>query len=167
MSSARQTLAAAGSDTAPARPRGCTNFKLRQFVRRVTRHYDHAMAGTGLKVTQYSLLSHVMLAGPVQPALLAQAMTLSASTLSRNLQPLITAGWIEVLPGADGRSRQLAITATGRGKRQEAQRRWRQAQEALNRRLGVATVAALHALIDDAMTRLADDEAIEDEGADT
>jgi DNA-binding MarR family transcriptional regulator len=136
------------------RPQGCTNFKLRQLVRRVTQHYDHAMAGIGLKVTQYSLLSHVVHQGPVQPALLARAMTLSASTLSRNLQPLVAAGWIEVLPGADARSRQLAASAAGRAKRHEAQRRWRQAQEALNDRLGVATVVALHSLIDDALARL-------------
>jgi DNA-binding MarR family transcriptional regulator len=137
-----------------AQPRGCTNFKLRQLVRRVTQHYDHAMAGVGLKVTQYSLLSHVLRQGPVQPAALAAAMTLSASTLSRNLQPLVAAGWIEVLPGADARSRQLAITVAGRAKRQEAQRRWKVAQESLNQRLGVANVVALHAVIDDAMARL-------------
>lgn len=147
---------------APA-PRGCTNFKLRQFVRRVTRHYDQAMAGVGLKVTQYSLLSHVMHLGPVQPAALAAAMSLSASTLSRNLQPLVAAGWIEVLPGADARSRQLVLSEAGRAKRHEAQRRWRQAQEALNERLGVANVVALHAVIDDAMARLepAEDEETE------
>jgi DNA-binding MarR family transcriptional regulator len=137
-----------------AAPRGCTNFKLRQLVRRVTQHYDHAMTGVGLKVTQYSLLSHVLHRGPVQPAALAAAMTLSASTLSRNLQPLVAAGWIEVLPGADARSRLLALTEAGRAKRQEAQRRWRAAQEALNERLGVANVVALHAAIDDAMARL-------------
>jgi DNA-binding MarR family transcriptional regulator len=155
------------SGAAAAVPQGCTNLKLRQLARRVTQHYDQALAGAGLKVTQYSLLSHVLHKGPVQPAALAAAMTLSASTLSRNVQPLVAAGWIEVLPGHDARSRSLVVTPAGRAKRAQAQRRWRQAQEALNRRLGVATVAALHALIDDAMTRLADDEAIEDEGADT
>jgi DNA-binding MarR family transcriptional regulator len=149
------------SPTAAA-PRGCTNFKLRQLVRRVTRHYDHAMAGVGLKVTQYSLLSHVFHRGPIQPAALAAAMTLSASTLSRNLQPLVAAGWIEVLPGADARSRLLSLTEAGRAKRQEAQRRWRMAQEALNERLGVANVVALHAAIDEALARL---DPAEEEGA--
>ena len=36
---------------------GCTNFKLRQLMRRVAHHYDLEMAGAGLKTTQYSLLS--------------------------------------------------------------------------------------------------------------
>jgi DNA-binding MarR family transcriptional regulator len=139
---------------AAPQPRGCTNFKLRQLVRRVTQHYDQALAGVGLKVTQYSLLTHVHRQGPVQPVALAQAMTLSASTLSRNLQPLIAAGWIAVQPGADARSRLLVITEAGRAKRLDAQRRWRNAQEALNARLGVARVVALHAMIDEAMARL-------------
>ena len=39
---------------------GCTNFKLRQLMRRVAQHYDLEIAGTGLKITQYSLLSHVL-----------------------------------------------------------------------------------------------------------
>lgn len=139
---------------AVALPRGCTNFKLRQLVRRVTQHYDHAMAGVGLKVTQYSLLTHIHRQGPIQPVALAQAMTLSASTLSRNLQPLIAAGWIESQPGADARSRQLVVTEAGRAKRLDAQRRWRVAQESLNERLGVERVAALHTLIDESLARL-------------
>ncbi|MEG2632944.1 MAG: MarR family transcriptional regulator, partial [Comamonas sp.] len=40
-------------------PKGCTNLKLRQLTRLVTRHYDHYTAAAGLKTTQYSLLSHV------------------------------------------------------------------------------------------------------------
>ena len=44
---------------------GCTNFKLRQLMRRVAQHYDLEMSGAGLKTTQYSLLSHVLkLRGP-------------------------------------------------------------------------------------------------------
>ena len=43
-----------------ARPQGCTSFKLRQLMRRVTQHYDLELAKAGLKTTQYSLLSHVL-----------------------------------------------------------------------------------------------------------
>jgi DNA-binding MarR family transcriptional regulator len=146
-------------------PRGCTNFKLRALVRRVSRHYDQAMAGVGLKTTQYSLLSHVFNQGPVGSAALAASMALSASTLSRNLRPLIAAGWVELRPGADARSHLVAITEAGRAKRTEAQRQWRGAQEALNRRLGLPMVAALHQLIDEALPLLepgADDEEAEE-----
>jgi DNA-binding MarR family transcriptional regulator len=135
-------------------PRGCTNLKLRQLTRLVSRGYDAVVGATGLKNTQYSLLSHVMLLGPIRPTDLAAAMQLDASTLTRNLQPLITQGLIELGPGEDARSRLVAVTDEGRAKRAEAQRAWKQAQLALNDRLGPERVARLHALIDECMALL-------------
>ncbi|MBC7956401.1 MAG: winged helix-turn-helix transcriptional regulator [Cytophagales bacterium] len=139
-------------------PRGCTNFKLRQLTRRVSRHYDAAVSASGLKTTQYSLLSHVMSMGPVRPSDLAANMALEASTLTRNLQPLVAQGWVEMGAGADGRSRLVSITEAGRAKRAEAQRSWKQAQTSLNEQLGVERVARLHALLDECMALLAADD---------
>src|SRR5262249_14831732 len=118
------------------RPQGCTNLKLRQLMRRVARHYDAEVGKTGLKGTQYSLLSHVVKLGPIRPVDLAAAMSVDASTLSRNLLPLAAAGWIVQEAGADARSRMVSATGAGREKRAEAQRRWRVAQESLNATLG-------------------------------
>jgi len=143
----------------PATPQGCTNFKLRQLGRRVAQRYDAEIARAGLKGTQYSLLSAVVKLGPIRPVDLAEAMTLDASTLSRNLQPLLAAGWLVQSAGADARSRLLSATPQGQAKRAEAQRHWRAAQQALNDALGAERVVALHALIDEALASLgADDE---------
>ena len=139
---------------ASAAPRGCTNFKLRQLTRRVSQHYDRIVSASGLKTTQYSLLSNIERLGPIRPGDLAAAMTMDASTLTRNLQPLVAQGFAEVRPGDDGRSRRVVATARGRAKRAEAQREWKRAQLALNRRLGAERVAALHALIDDCLATL-------------
>ncbi len=136
------------------KPQGCTNMKLRQLMRRVAQRYDAEVGKTGLKGTQYSLLSHVLKLGPVRPGDLARAMTIDASTLTRNLKPLIDGGWVTLEPGADGRSRLVNITPAGREKRHEAQRRWRVAQEGINQTLGVERVLALHALIDESMELL-------------
>lgn len=136
-------------------PQGCTHFKLRQLARRVSQLYDQQLALAGLKTTQYSLLSHALRLGPVRPGDLAAAMTMDASTLTRNLKPLVAAGWLELAPGTDGRSRSVRITATGRAKRAEAQRHWKAAQEQLNQALGLDEVAALHASIDRSLERLA------------
>lgn len=141
-------------DTA-VKPQGCTNLKLRQLMRRVAQYYDAEVGKTGLKGTQYSLLSYVAKLGPVRPADLAAAMKVTPSTLSRNLQPLVNAGLIEIHAGADARSRLVTVTAQGREKRQEAQRRWRVAQEGINSILGAGNVVALHSMIDEAMERLA------------
>ena len=140
---------------ATAKLQGCTNLKLRQLTRRVTQHYDAELALVGLRTTQYSLLSHVLKLGPVRPGALAQAMKMDASTLTRNLTPLQAAGWVELAGGADGRSRQIRITDSGRDKRQAAQRHWRAAQSSLNRLLGVPRLLTLHALIDEALELLA------------
>jgi DNA-binding MarR family transcriptional regulator len=145
-------------------PRGCTNFKLRQITRRVSRQYDAVVGASGLKTTQYSLLSHVLSMGPVRPSDLAGAMKLDASTLTRNLQPLVAHGWVEMSAGADARSRLVSITEAGRAKRSEAQRLWKQAQTSFNVQLGVERVARLHALLDECMALMsADDEGASDE----
>lgn len=138
---------------------GCTNLKLRQLMRRVARYYDLEMAKAGLKATQYSLLSHVVKLGPLRPGELAQSMKISASTLTRNLKPLIDAGWIDMAAGTDGRSRSVAITAAGRAKREEARHRWKVAQEGLNHLLGAERVLALHALINESLELLSPVEA--------
>jgi DNA-binding MarR family transcriptional regulator len=136
------------------KPRGCTNFKLRQLGRVVTRHYDAYMAATDLKATQYSLLSQVVKLGPIRPSDLAQRMRMDASTLTRNLQPLVAQGWLQQGPGHDARSRLIEVTAEGRVKQAEAQRLWKQAQLALNARLGERSVVLLHAMIDHCIQRL-------------
>jgi DNA-binding MarR family transcriptional regulator len=140
-------------DTA-VKPQGCTNLKLRQLMRRVAQHYDAEVGKTGLKGTQYSLLSYVVKLGPVRPVDLAAEMKITPSTLTRNLRPLVDAGWVEQGPGADARSRLVWATDSGREKRQEAQRRWRAAQEGINATLGAQRVVALHALLDECLERL-------------
>ena len=139
---------------AVVKPQGCTNLKLRQLMRRVTAHYDAEVGKTGLKGTQYSLLSYVVKLGPIRPGDLAREMKVDASTLTRNMRPLIDAGWLELGPGADGRSRLLSVTDAGREKRQEAQRRWRVAQEGINETLGARRVVELHTLIDECLELL-------------
>lgn len=146
-------------DAAALRPQGCTNLKLRRLMRRVAQHYDAEVRQVGLKGTQYSLLSHVVKLGPIRPVDLASSMNVDASTLSRNLKPLVAAGWVALVAGADARSRLVQATPAGREKRVEAQRRWRVAQDSLNAALGPGRVVALHALIDEAMQALDDAQA--------
>ena len=136
-----------------SKPSGCSNFKLRQLMRRVSQHYDAELGKAGLKTTQYSLLSHVARLGPIRPSELAHAMTIDASTLTRNLKPLVAAGWITVAAGSDARSHTVAITHAGRDKRNDGQRYWKTAQNGLNAVLGVEQVIALHALIDRSLER--------------
>ncbi len=138
-------------------PQGCTNLKIRQLDRVVSRHYDRYVSVAGLKNTQYALLSHVVKLGPIRPSDLSKRMQMDASTLTRNLQPLVAQGWVKIGAGDDARSRLVEATEAGRAKQAEGQHAWKKAQLALNERLGVECVAALHGLIDACMTCLDDD----------
>ena len=142
----------------PTKPRGCTSFKVRQLSRRLSQHYDAEVSQSGLKTTQYSLLSHLARLGPTRPVDLAAELKMTASTLSRNLQPLIVAGWIAQGAGADARSRLVQLTEEGEVKRREALAHWKTAQQKLNALLGVERVLALHLLIDEAMELLGGEE---------
>ncbi|BES85193.1 transcriptional regulator [Pectobacterium araliae] len=139
------------------KPQPCTNLKLRQLNRMVTRHYDHYVAESGLKNTQYALLSHIIRLGPIRPSDLAKHMQLDASTLTRNLQPLVAQGWVTIGAGENARSRLVEVTESGKAKRAEGQRAWAAAQLALNERLGAERVAALHSLLDACIDCLSDD----------
>ncbi|WP_234710490.1 MarR family winged helix-turn-helix transcriptional regulator [Pseudomonas amygdali] len=113
-----------------------------------TRHYDRYISETGLKNTQYALLSYVVALGPIRPGELAKRMQMDASTLTRNLQPLVAHGWLNIGAGNDARSRLVEATESGLAKRAEGLRAWKAAQTALNERLGEERVAALHELLE-------------------
>lgn len=162
MAAVTQATGAADQGRATVTPQGCTNFKLRQLTRRVAQQVEPFFADAGLKPTQYSLLAHIDRLGPIQPSLLARRMGLEASTLSRNLQPLIAGGWVEQGAGGDARSRQLRLTPAGQAKRAAMKADWKRAQLALNERLGEARVAQLHALIDECLALLGLEAAAED-----
>ncbi|MFZ5549035.1 MAG: MarR family winged helix-turn-helix transcriptional regulator [Pseudomonadota bacterium] len=149
----------------PRRPRDCTHDKLRRLMRRLATHYDARLRAVGLKTTQYSLLARVVHLGPVRPGDLALAMGVDASTLTRNLKPLVAAGWVLQATGPDARSRLVSATAPGREKLAEARVHWREAQLALSDQLGAERVAALHALVDESLALLpsADDTGAHDD----
>ncbi len=136
------------------RPRGCTNYRIRQLMRQVSQHYDAELARAGLKGTQYALMGHVIQLGPMRPGELARALKMDASTLTRNMKPLLEAGWLSQAPGPDRRSRTVNITDAGRAKWTEARKHWKRAQEHINSVLGEDRVIALHTLIDESLDLL-------------
>jgi len=140
----------------PARPevRGCTCNRLRRLTRRVTALYDHALAPCGLRVTQFSLLSNLLVLQTPALSVLAEAMDMERTTLTRNLRPLITAGWVTVQPGASARRREARLTPIGRAKWEQGKSLWRLGQNALNASLGEAEVARLHQMVDQCLPLL-------------
>jgi len=133
---------------APAKIQGCTCNRLRRLTRRVSAVYDHALAPCGLRGTQFSLLSNLLALRAPTLSVLAEAMDMERTTLTRNLRPLIAAGWVALRPGANARNREARLTPAGRAKCAQARPHWRRAQSALNSTLGGTEVARLHQLVD-------------------
>lgn len=138
--------------SAMGRPPGtgaCTCFKLRRLTRRLTAVYDRALSGTGMRVTQYSLLAHLRGLRGVPMSQLAEMLDMDRTTLTRNLRPLIEAGWIEVRPSKeDTRIRLVHITASGEMQWRGARACWREAQREVDSTIGSAGVAELHRILD-------------------
>jgi DNA-binding MarR family transcriptional regulator len=121
----------------------------------VSRLYDEEMRGVGLRTTQYSLLRRLSHAGEVRQRDLGGMASLDETTLTRNLRPLIDAGWVAVSPGEDRREKLVRLTDAGAAKLHEALPAWKRAQERLRSRLPNGAWASLMNFLPE-LTRLAD-----------
>lgn len=136
---------------------GCTCFKLRSLSRRVTQLYDRVLAPSGLKVTQYSLIASARrreASNPPTVTELADKLVTDRTTLTRNLKPLVDAGFIKVGSGADERSKAVIVTAKGEAAYQAARPLWSTAQGLMRERAGEGRLTALHDLIDSILPEL-------------
>ena len=82
-------------------PANCTCFNLRKAARAVTQMYDAALKPSGLRATQFALLSVVESNGPAGITELARALVTDRTTLTRNLKPLLDQELLQVVDGAD------------------------------------------------------------------
>jgi DNA-binding MarR family transcriptional regulator len=129
--------------------RGCTCFRVRRLARQITRIYDRVLVPTGLRVTQFTLLSMLAWKDGQAMGVLADALDMERTTLTRNLKPLIDAGLVALVRSeADARQREVRLTMEGRARQVDAKRLWRVAQNEVNRAIGEARVASLHRLLD-------------------
>jgi DNA-binding MarR family transcriptional regulator len=113
----------------------------------VTQLYDHVLAPLELRATQLSLLREVDRRGPVALNRLADAMVMDRTTLGHNLRPLHERGLIRLVEGKDRRSREVSLTGRGRNILARGWKRWQQAQDTFEAKLGAETAAALRRLL--------------------
>ncbi len=131
-------------------PLVCNGAALRKASRRVTQLYDAVLAPCGLTISQRSVLVHVQRAGSPTMSELAYAMVLDRSALAHNLKPLEREGYVVQTKDAnDGRSRRVALTASGVAKLGEANLLWRKAQARFERTYGTDRSAALRLALAD------------------
>jgi DNA-binding MarR family transcriptional regulator len=131
-------------DAAPAaRNLACACGRLRRASRALTQLYDDMMAPAGLRVTQFSLLRTLARDGRLRISELAARQLLDRTALSRNLDPLVDAGYVDIVRGRDARTREVAITQQGIVILNAARPHWVAAQRKVAQRLGPEKLAAL------------------------
>ena len=100
--------------------RECLAFRIRMLNRIVTAIYDEALAGTGLKVSQFTVLVAVANQEKSRPSELAKVLQMDESTLSRNVERMCARGWLRLEADEDRRSHLITITDKGMAMIQKA-----------------------------------------------
>ncbi len=113
----------------------------------MSRLYDDELRVVGLRTTQYSLLRVLEQVGEMRQGDLGEVASLDQTTLTRNLRPLLKAGWVAVRSGADRREKRVALTEAGTAKLAQARPAWERAQARLQQLLPEQTWHTLLALL--------------------
>jgi len=129
----------------------CTCGSLRKASRRISQFYDTALAPTGLKSTQYSILSEVdrgSREGPVTMCELATAMVMDRSTLGHSLKPLERDDLVVLkLSADDRRKRYVELTRKGRLLLRKSRHLWQDAEGRFESIFGKEPAAELRAVL--------------------
>jgi DNA-binding MarR family transcriptional regulator len=116
-------------------PCHCTT--LRKASRHVSQLYDEALAQSGLKTTQRSILTQIERSEPTSVRGLAEAMVIDASAMAHTLKPLERDGLIAIgVDPRDKRNRQIILTDQGRAKLAASHADWAAAQRSFEAALG-------------------------------
>jgi DNA-binding MarR family transcriptional regulator len=121
----------------------CIAVRLRLLNRVITNFYDDALRPLGLKVSQLNILIVTARLGLARPAQVCEILQLDVSTLSRNVKPLQSHGWLEVVPEEDARSQPFRVTAQGKRLIEKAIPAWEKAQQQARELLGSEGMALL------------------------
>jgi len=115
----------------------CVSFNIRKAMRAVSQHYDKILAPSGLRGTQFTILTALTRLGDLTITELAEYLVMERTTLTRNLKPLEKEGYLKVLPGLqDSRTRRVSLTTAGKKAQKGAMPYWQKAQHEMVDYLG-------------------------------
>jgi DNA-binding MarR family transcriptional regulator len=120
----------------------CTN--LRRTTRAISNIYDAALAPTGIKITQFSLLRAVERNEPIAISELAEDMALDRTTLARNVALLERDRLLVLSAGEDRRVTEVRLTQAGRKAIKTAMPIWSNTQQEVSRLLAPGRIEQLY-----------------------
>jgi DNA-binding MarR family transcriptional regulator len=125
----------------------CIASSMRKLNRIVTAIYDGALAETGLKASQFTVLVAVANRAKAKPSELTKLLHMDESTLSRNVERICARGWLRFEADHDGRSHFIRVTDEGQALIGKCLPAWQHAQANVTRRLGAENIAALRSAL--------------------
>ncbi|HEY3616526.1 MAG TPA: MarR family winged helix-turn-helix transcriptional regulator [Candidatus Sulfotelmatobacter sp.] len=131
-----------------SRPEECNCLAVRQAARHITQFYDHFLAPSGLRTTQFSILANLRRLGPTTINALAAVMVMDRTTLGRNILPLERDGLIAIEQGSrDRRSKELRVTAAGEARFRAGMKGWVQAQRQFENAFGAERTTDMRTIL--------------------
>jgi len=122
----------------------CACATLRRAARAVTAAYDAALAPSGLRITQFSILRKLARLGALPVTRLAAEAALDRSTMGRNLNPLERRGLVRIEVGnVDQREHVVYLTAAGEAAIEAALPYWRKTQKRIAALVQFSAIGAL------------------------
>ena len=91
----------------------CAAFNFRRTARAVTRLYDLGLEPSGLRATQFAILTAIAKFQPVSISRIGEILVLDQTTLTRSLGLLQKQRYLEISPRSVRRQRFLTLTDSG------------------------------------------------------
>jgi DNA-binding MarR family transcriptional regulator len=121
----------------------CVCAAMRMATRSVTQFYDNALRPSGLRSTQFHILSVIAAAGPATVTQLIKLLVMDQTTLTRSLALLERNGLLKQAPNPDARVKSVQLTKKGVRALEKAEPRWASAQKKMLSAIGPAAWAVL------------------------
>jgi len=127
----------------------CAAFNFRRVSRAVTTLFDKAIQDSGLRSTQFAILTAVSKNQPVSIGTIGNLLVIDVTTLTRSLNLLKKLGYLTVSPRGAKRQRFLNLTAEGEKALARAVPLWRKIQQSFVDQVGAEHWRALRAELED------------------
>jgi len=106
----------------------CAAYQFRRTSRAVARLYDTAIAPSGLRSTQFAILTAIAKLQPIAMSRVGEILVIEPATMTRSLRLLEKDGLIEIAPRGVRRQRLLTLTLKAEKALAVAVPLWREAQ---------------------------------------
>ena len=121
----------------------CYCATLRQAARAATAFYEEALADSGVRVTQFTVLQVLKTASDLQTTEVGELIGIDQTTATRTLALMKKNRLVMDSTGTDRRERRWRLTALGEATFRRVQPKWELAQAMVERRLGRVGAIAL------------------------